>query len=110
KARTALTEGLQQAGAQVERVHIYDATRPNVTPAMLQELQNADIITFTSSSTVRNFVELAGTTTATVACIGPITADECTKQGLLPHIVAKEYTIDGLVQAIVEYFTPTINP
>ncbi len=104
KARTALTEGLQQAGVQVERVHIYDATRPNVTHAMLQELQNADIITFTSSSTVRNFVELAGSTTATVACIGPITADECIKQGLSPHIVAKEYTIDGLVQAIVEYF------
>ncbi|HOJ29436.1 MAG TPA: uroporphyrinogen-III C-methyltransferase [Spirochaetota bacterium] len=105
KARAALTQGLQQAGAQVERVHIYDATRPEVTPAMLQQVQNADIITFTSSSTVRNFVELAGTTTATVACIGPITADECIKQGLSPHIIAKEYTIEGLVQAILEYFT-----
>lgn len=105
KARPALTLGLQQAGAIVDRVHIYDAVKPLVDSKILELVKSADIITFASSSTVRNFVEIAGKTDATIACIGPITAEECVTQGLTPHIVAKEYTIDGLVQAIVNYYT-----
>ncbi|MCX8124980.1 MAG: uroporphyrinogen-III C-methyltransferase [Spirochaetes bacterium] len=103
KARPALTHGLQDAGAVVDRVHIYDAVKPEVNSSLLEQVQSADIVTFASSSTVRNFVEIAGKTDATIACIGPITADECVKQGLTVHVVAKEYTIEGLVKAIVEY-------
>ncbi len=105
KARPALAQGLQEAGAMVDRVHIYDAVKPDINPSMVEEIKNADIITFASSSTVRNFVKIAGKTDATIACIGPITAEECIKQGVRPHIIAKEYTIDGLVEAIVEYVT-----
>ncbi len=103
KARPALTKGLKEAGAIVDRVHIYDAVKPQIDSVLLDEVKKADLITFASSSTVRNFVQIVGKTTATIACIGPITADECIAQGLSPHIIAKEYTIDGLVQAIVEY-------
>ena len=104
KARNTLTQGLQEAGAIVNRVHIYDALQPEVIDTLKEEVKTVDIITFTSSSTVRNFVAMVGNVDATVACIGPITAQECIKQGLSPHIVAKEYTIDGLVHAIVEYY------
>jgi len=64
------------------------------------------VITFTSSSTVRNFVSLAGAETgaARIACIGPITAQTAQSLGLPVHIVAKDYTIPGLVQAIKEHY------
>ena len=40
----------------------------------------------------------------TIACIGPITADTATGLGLKVDVVAQDYTIDGLVQAILTYF------
>jgi uroporphyrinogen III methyltransferase/synthase len=72
-----------------------------------------DAITFTSSSTVRGLIEslrksgyepheaLAG---VALACIGPITAATLRDYGLEPTIAAQEYTIDGLVAALVAYF------
>ena len=72
-------------------------------------LQNGeiDIITFTSSSTVKNFVQLVGRESVPegvkIACIGPITAQTAEEHGLKPDIVAEEYTIEGLVQAIVDH-------
>jgi uroporphyrinogen-III synthase len=68
-----------------------------------------DITTFTSSSTVRNLVSLLGkdwqsVNNTTVACIGPITAAAATDSGLTVDVVAREHTIPGLVQAIVERY------
>ena len=70
-----------------------------------------DALTFTSSSTVKNFVECIGKDAVkaiagkiTVAAIGPITADTARELGLPPHIVAEEHTIPGLVNALVEHF------
>jgi uroporphyrinogen III methyltransferase/synthase len=67
-----------------------------------------DIITFTSSSTVTNFIELIGENAAKqlppsvqIACIGPITAETAEENGLKPGIVADEYTTEGLVKAIL---------
>jgi uroporphyrinogen III methyltransferase/synthase len=76
-------------------------------------LQNGEIqvITFTSSSTVQNFVKMLAALDlnallqgATVACIGPVTADTARELGVKVNIIAKEYTINGLVQAILEHF------
>jgi len=105
KARETLANGLKQAGAIVERIHIYDAVQPDVDEFLKEDVKTADVITFTSSSTVRNFAEIINDIQATIACIGPVTADECRKHGIQPHITANEYTIDGLVNAIVEYYT-----
>lgn len=68
-----------------------------------------DITTFTSSSTVRNLVSLLGkdwqsVNNTTVACIGPITAASAVDLGLTVDVVAREHTIPGLVQAIVERY------
>ncbi|MGQ9843836.1 MAG: uroporphyrinogen-III C-methyltransferase [Spirochaetota bacterium] len=106
KAREVLYAGLKEKGANVERVDIYDTIIPTVDEETKKSVLTADIITFTSSSTVRNFVDIMQkdyTDTALIACIGPITAREANKHGLTPHIVAQEYTIDGLVDALVKF-------
>ena len=69
--------------------------------------EKIDIITFTSSSTVKNFVQLLKDINLSrwlkkvkVACIGPITADTASELGIRVDAVAEEYTIPGLVKAI----------
>jgi len=106
-ARAALAEALIAAGASVDEVPVYHTVQPAPDPVGLAALRDGvDVITFTSSSTVRNFVALAGTQTgpARIACIGPITAQTAQELGLRVDIVAKEYTIPGLVTALKELF------
>jgi uroporphyrinogen III methyltransferase/synthase len=83
--------------------------------ALTQELHDGrvDAITFTSSSTVRNFVELVGGPSAArsllagavVACIGPITARTVEEYGLTVGIMPTENTVPALVEAIVRHFS-----
>jgi len=111
-ARDALPALLAQRGAQVEILPVYQAVCPPETGAALLQLfsaEGADVITFTSSSTVANFVRAfpddrlpAVLGDAEIACMGPVTADTARKLGLKVGIIAREYTIQGLVQAIVE--------
>ena len=66
-----------------------------------------DVATFTSSSTVLNLAKLLdgdirGLAEATVACIGPVTAQTASDLGIHVDIVASEHTIDGLVSALEE--------
>lgn len=68
-------------------------------------------MTFTSSSTVTNLLELLGSQgvelikQAKVACIGsPITAETCLEHGITPDVIAKEYTIKGMVEAILQMY------
>jgi len=105
-ARPALAEELLARGARVDEIPVYRTIQPAPDPAGLAALRRGvDVITFTSSSTVRNFVDMAGVDigAARVACIGPITAATARELGLPVHLVAKEYTIPGLVQALKEY-------
>ena len=68
------------------------------------------LVTFTSSSTVTNLLELLGEggaeliCKAKVACIGPITAATCVEHGIRPDVIADEYTISGMVEAIDTLF------
>ena len=106
-ARPALAERLAASGARVDEIPVYQTLEPAADPAGLAALRGGvDGITFTSSSTVRNFVSLAGLEigAAKVACIGPITAGTARELGLPVHVTAREYTIPGLVQALKEYF------
>jgi len=69
-----------------------------------------DVVTFTSSSTVRGFVELVGGPVAvsgrfTAAVIGPVTAGTARELGITVAIEAQDYTVPGLVDAIVRHFT-----
>ncbi len=118
EARKVLVTDLQQAGAQVDEVAAYythtvasDDERGRAVLRLLRERQ-LDILTFTSSSTVRNFVAWFQSCTehrgmeplhSTIACIGPITAQTARELGLHVDIEAQEFTIDGLVNALVKY-------
>jgi uroporphyrinogen III methyltransferase/synthase len=111
-ARDALPSLLANRGAEVEILPVYRAMCPPGTGDALLRLFNSegvDVITFTSSSTVYNFVRAfpedrlpAVLGDAEVACMGPVTADVARKLGLTVSIVAREYTTHGLVQAISE--------
>ena len=111
-ARDALPSLLANRGAQVEILPVYRAICPSGAGDALLRLFNhegVDVITFTSSSTVSNFVRAfpedrlpAVLGDAEIACMGPVTADVARKLGLSVSIVAREYTTHGLVQAIAE--------
>jgi uroporphyrinogen III methyltransferase/synthase len=112
-ARQVLVDSLQQLGAQVDEVIAYQTVLADATDTqlLLEKLQAGEIhvLTFTSSSTVTNFLILLGEHRdllqgITIACIGPITAETAEKNGLTVDICAESYTIDGLVAAIQKYF------
>lgn len=109
-ARSVLPERLRAAGAEVDEVVAYES-RPDFDgiASLQQGLQRGaiDMITFTAASTVNLFVEVAGAdlSGARVAVIGPVTADAARAAGLAVDVLAREYTVEGLLQAIVEYYT-----
>ncbi len=113
-AREALAVDLRRMGAEVEEIAAYrTVTRPLDAQTVAAVLaQRPDAITFTSSSTVRGFVAaLPGGSAAealrgvAVACIGPITAQTARAVGLMPQVIAQEYTMPGLTRALVSYFS-----
>lgn len=110
-AREALAEGLQAAGAIVERLVVYRTVAPNPPPQVMVQLREGaiQVVTFTSSSTVTNLVSMLGADAAVlgnlvIACIGPVTADTVRQQGLEPTIVAATHTLPGLVAALRGYY------
>lgn len=101
-ARDVIPDELRKLGAQVDVVEAY---RTIVPEHSLPVPFGADWITFTSSSTVRNFLALAGKEAlngARIASIGPITSDTLRKHGLTPTVEAAQFHVDGLVRAILE--------
>jgi uroporphyrinogen III methyltransferase / synthase len=114
EAREVLPETLRAWGATVDVVIAYRTALPDVDVAPLAELLRARkvaVITFTSSSTVKNFVRLFGggslagiAAGSAIACIGPITARTVEEAGGRPEVVAEEFTTAGLTRAIVAHF------
>lgn len=112
-ARSFLPEKLAELGIKVEDLVIYETVlniERQVELFNLLESRSLDIITFTSSSTVTNFVELLEGTawkdyleSVQIACIGPITEQTAIDVGLTPQIVASDYTIAGLLEAIIHH-------
>jgi uroporphyrinogen III methyltransferase/synthase len=105
-ARDVLPEGLQAKGWEVDVVDAYETRAAIVDGSQLAAVARADVVTFTSSSTVERFLDAFGidAVTGTVACIGPITAATARDRGLRVDIEAVEHTIDGLVHALVGHF------
>ncbi|MGH9039163.1 MAG: uroporphyrinogen-III C-methyltransferase [Acidimicrobiia bacterium] len=103
-ARDALPAGLEAKGWTVDVVEAYRTHLARPSPAALAAARAADAVTFTSSSTVTNYLEVAGDGPhpPVVACIGPVTADTARAAGLSVTVEADEHTIDGLVQALVD--------
>lgn len=114
QAREALPRTLREWGAEVDVVEAYRAVPAGGDIAWVEELLSAgalDLVSFTSSSTVRHFVELfdkgetrAKVSRVPVACIGPVTAATASELGLAVAVVAEDYTAAGLAEAIARYF------
>ncbi len=111
-ARPVLPVELKKMGAAVDEIVIYRSVPDGSgKDGLMRELSEGrvDMVTFSSSSTVTNFAALFATGDlkrlmegVKVAAIGPITADTARSLGLSVSITAEEYTIDGLVKAIVQ--------
>lgn len=105
-ARMTLTEGLMELGAHVDRIHIYSAEKPSsIDEKLIEEVKKADVVTFTSSSTVTNFFDIVTECRALFASIGPVTTETLMTKGYTPAVTAEEFTIDGLVKALLEYYS-----
>lgn len=115
EARPILPAELIKMGARVDEVTAYRTLPVADNSEQLIQLlaENAiDVVTFTSSSTVRNFKSLLPDQKVkdlikgvTIASIGPITSETAGKLGFDVHISADTYTIPGLCEAIVQYYT-----
>jgi uroporphyrinogen III methyltransferase/synthase len=117
-ARETLAHDLRARGAHVDDVAAYrtiitDASDPRAQDIRAQlERGEIDVITFTSSSTVRGFVNaiqfpISNLQSLIVACIGPVTVHTARELGLRVDVVAEEHTIAGLVAALVEFTQQT---
>ena len=118
QARDILPETLREWGAEVRVVEVYRTVTPRADAAGLLRALRAgeiDMVTFTSSSTVTNFAALVGGESliealgrTRIACIGPITQKTVEGLGGRADVVATDFTIPGLVKAIIKYFEPTL--
>ena len=113
-ARPVLPIELRKMGAAVDEVTVYltAKVRKN-TELLIKQLEDKtiELITFTSSSTVRNFKELLPPDKfnqlidgVTIASIGPITTDTAVELGFKVDVTAESYTIPGLCEAILKYY------
>jgi len=116
RAREILPAELEKMGAEVHVVPAYQTVIPRHDAGRVQGLLTEgriDIVTFTSSSTVTNFVDMLGVekeslselmNRVVVACIGPVTAETAHKMGFSVAIIPAAYTIEALTESIVQYF------
>jgi len=114
KAREVLPETIRKLGGIIDVLPAYRTVRPRKNTAEMRERifrGEIDVITFTSSSTVTNFmssfkkneVNLINESTR-IACIGPITAKTAEEKGLRVDMMPGDYTIPALAEALGEYF------
>ena len=102
-ARPVVADGLRGKGWTVDFVVAYRTNPAVLDPELVQRAAQADAITFTSSSTVANYLHGAGpeNVPAVVVCIGPVTAATARERGLHVNAVAEPHSLDGLVAATV---------
>ena len=113
-ARDYIARKLRGLGAIVDVVEAYQTVQPEYSQGLIGKVfknGKADMITFTSPSTVTNFLALVKGKPISeeirkmkIACIGPVTAQRATEAGLKVSVVPDEYTVDGLTRAIVEFY------
>lgn len=119
-AREILPDQLRELGAHVDVVPVYRTIIPNVdVEPFTRQFQEGriDVVTFTSSSTVRNFVELFGgaeparhlVAQSVIACIGPITAKTAEDYGLAVSIMPAENTVPALAEAIIKHYSEGVG-
>ncbi len=106
EARDVLPDALRARGAEVDVLELYETVAEPLAPPALAAARAADYITFTSSSTVRFFLEAAGgsadlSPATRIASIGPVTSATLREHGLQPDVEAADHDIEGLVAALL---------
>ncbi|MDP1547307.1 MAG: uroporphyrinogen-III synthase, partial [Anaerolineales bacterium] len=109
-ARKELPESIANVGGIVHEIVVYRTLPAETDMDGLNALKSGvDVVTFTSPSTVQNFVAISKQNgldplslpnNPLFACIGPITEQAAKEEGLVNLVVAKEYTTEGLIEAI----------
>ncbi len=104
EARDVLPDALRERGAEVDVLPLYETVAEPLSEEQRDALARATHITFTSSSTVRFFLDSHGGPLegARVVSIGPVTSATARELGLEVHVEAERHDIDGLVDALLE--------
>jgi uroporphyrinogen III methyltransferase / synthase len=107
-AREVLPDALRERGVEVEELSLYETLPEALAPHTLELASAADYITFTSSSTVRFFLDAIAAARGAalsprtrVASIGPVTSAALRERGIEPHVEAARHDIDGLLDALL---------
>ncbi|MBI4377698.1 MAG: uroporphyrinogen-III C-methyltransferase [Nitrospinae bacterium] len=113
-ARDILPHELKKMGAEIDVVDVYKTVKPAERVDSIKEMlknRDIDVVTFTSSSTVKNFISYFENgdrrkflEDVIIACLGPVTAMTVEECGLKSDIVSDEYTIERFTEKIIEYF------
>jgi uroporphyrinogen III methyltransferase/synthase len=112
EARDVLPDALRERGAQVDVLALYETLPEPLPERVLGAARGADYVTFTSSSTVRNFLQAAQATagkdggdvlssTTRIVSIGPVTSATLREHGLEPHVEAQQHDVTGIVDALL---------
>jgi len=111
-AREVLPEGLRAAGWNVDVVEAYRTERSFPPAESMAAARSADAITFTSASSVGNYLDEAGTDAVppVVACIGPVTAAAAEERGLEVDVVPEVHTMKALAEALAAHLGPDAQP
>jgi uroporphyrinogen III methyltransferase / synthase len=110
EARDVIPDALRARGAQVDLLALYETVAEPLSPNALKAAREADYITFTSSSTVRFFLDAAsgsaGLSPETrIVSIGPVTSETLREHGLEPNVEAEDHDVDGVIRALLEDVT-----
>jgi uroporphyrinogen III methyltransferase / synthase len=106
-ARDVLPDALRTRGAEVDVMALYETVAEPLSAHTLQALAAVDYITFTSSSTVRFFLQASGDASAglspntRIVSIGPVTSQTLREHGLEPHVEADPYDVEGMIAALL---------
>jgi uroporphyrinogen III methyltransferase/synthase len=106
-ARDVLPDALRSRGAEVDVLALYATVIEPLTDAQIDAVVASDYVTFTSSSTVTNFLEASGWSPngdgrrPRFVSIGPVTSSTLVEHGLTPDVEAERHDIDGLIDALV---------
>ena len=111
EARDVLPDALRARGAQVDVLELYETVAEPLTSRALKDVRSADYVTFTSSSTVRFFLQAAGggaglSPGTRIVSIGPVTSTALREAGLEPHIEADPYDVEGMIAALLADAAP----
>jgi uroporphyrinogen III methyltransferase/synthase len=104
EARDVLPDALRARGAEVDVLPLYETVLEPLSEAELSAVEQADYVTFTSSSTVRHFFASAGERLrdgTRLVSIGPVTSETLREHGREPDVEAARHDIDGLLDALL---------